>query len=61
MQQTQQQFWSEICEQKEHNKNAEWIFNIKNELHCFEEGHKVKEIIIPQSNSKESIRLLWNM
>ena len=34
------QFWSKIWEQKEHNKKAEWINNMKKELQGAEEGPK---------------------
>ena len=32
------QFWSQVREQKEHNRKAEWINNMKNKLQRLEEG-----------------------
>ena len=32
------QFWCEISDQKEHNRNAEWINSMKKQLQRFERG-----------------------
>ena len=37
-----EQFWTKICQPREHNKKAEWISNITKELEELEEGPKVE-------------------
>ena len=36
------QFWDEIWERREHNRNAEWMNNKQKEFERFKEGPKAK-------------------